>query len=41
MGINIGKAAGQIVNHVHIYMIPRYESDTVNPIGGVRRGISK
>lgn len=36
IGINIGEAAGQTVPHVHIHVIPRYQSDVENPIGGVR-----
>lgn len=36
VGININKVAGQTVSHVHIHLIPRYEGDVYNPIGGVR-----
>ncbi|MCH6199116.1 HIT domain-containing protein [Aquiflexum sp. LQ15W] len=36
VGINIGKSAGQTVNHVHIHLIPRYVGDVDNPEGGVR-----
>jgi len=36
LGVNIGKSAGQTVNHAHIHVIPRYENDTPNPRGGVR-----
>ena len=39
IGINIGDAAGQTVPHVHIHVIPRYEGDVENPIGGVRNVI--
>lgn len=35
-GVNIGEYAGQTVNHVHVHLIPRYEGDIDNPIGGVR-----
>lgn len=36
IGINIGKFAGQTVDHVHIHIIPRYKGDVDNPRGGVR-----
>ena len=36
IGVNIGKAAGQSVPHIHIHMIPRYLGDIENPRGGVR-----
>ena len=36
IGINIGEAAGQTVDHFHIHVIPRYEGDMDNPEGGVR-----
>jgi hypothetical protein len=36
VGININEAAGQTVPHVHIHLIPRYEGDVDDPIGGVR-----
>jgi len=36
VGININKAAGQTVPHVHIHLIPRYEGDVKEPRGGVR-----
>lgn len=36
IGINIGEAAGQTVNHVHIHLIPRYKNDVKDPRGGVR-----
>ena len=39
IGVNIGAAAGQTVEHVHIHLIPRYPGDTPNPIGGVRNAI--
>jgi diadenosine tetraphosphate (Ap4A) HIT family hydrolase len=36
IGINVGKAAGQTVMHVHMHLIPRYLGDMENPRGGVR-----
>ncbi|HFC92648.1 MAG TPA: HIT family protein [Leucothrix mucor] len=36
IGVNIGKAAGQSVPHIHIHMMPRYMGDIENPRGGVR-----
>jgi ATP adenylyltransferase len=36
IGINIGRAAGQTVPHVHIHIIPRRRGDCKDPTGGVR-----
>ncbi len=36
LGINIGKAAGQTIFHVHIHLIPRFSGDMEDPEGGVR-----
>ena len=36
IGINVGAAAGQSINHLHIHVIPRYRGDVENPKGGVR-----
>ncbi|MCK5895649.1 MAG: HIT family protein, partial [Cocleimonas sp.] len=33
IGVNIGKAAGQSVPHIHIHMMPRYTGDIENPRG--------
>lgn len=36
VGMNIGKIAGQKMNHASIHLIPRYLGDSKNPSGGVR-----
>jgi diadenosine tetraphosphate (Ap4A) HIT family hydrolase len=36
IGINIGKAAGQTIFHLHTHIIPRYIGDVSDPRGGVR-----
>ena len=36
VGVNIGKAAGQSIPHLHIHVIPRYAGDVEDPQGGVR-----
>lgn len=36
IGVNIGKAAGQTIDHLHIHVIPRYKGDVKDPRGGVR-----
>lgn len=39
VGVNVGKAAGQTVSHVHLHLIPRYCGDVMDPTGGVRNVI--
>lgn len=39
VGVNVGSAAGQTVDHVHIHVIPRYTGDMDDPTGGVRHVI--
>ena len=36
IGINVGRAAGQTIPHLHVHVIPRYEGDVADPRGGVR-----
>ncbi len=36
IGVNIGAAAGQTVEHVHVHVIPRYDGDVADPRGGMR-----
>ena len=36
VGINAGEAAGQIVPHAHVHVIPRYPGDDPDPRGGIR-----
>ncbi len=39
IGINVGAAAGQTVEHVHVHVIPRYHGDVADPRGGVRHAV--
>lgn len=39
IGLNYGKVAGQTVNWPHIHLIPRYDGDVEDPVGGVRNVI--
>lgn len=41
IGINNGKAAGQVVPHVHIHIIPRFPSDGGGTIHSILHGASK
>ena len=36
LGVNVGAAAGQTVDHVHVHVIPRHAGDVDDPRGGVR-----
>lgn len=39
IGFNVGEAAGQTVDHLHIHVIPRFAGDVSDPRGGVRNVI--
>lgn len=39
LGVNVGRAGGQTVSHVHLHVIPRYDGDVQDPRGGVRHVI--
>jgi superfamily II DNA or RNA helicase/diadenosine tetraphosphate (Ap4A) HIT family hydrolase len=39
IGVNVGRAAGQTVCHLHVHIIPRYTGDVPDPRGGVRHVI--
>jgi len=39
VGFNVGAAAGQTIDHVHLHVIPRSEGDMEDPTGGVRHVI--
>ncbi len=36
IGVNVGRAGGQLRMHVHVHLIPRYTGDVADPSGGIR-----
>ncbi|BCS35966.1 HIT family protein [Luteitalea sp. TBR-22] len=36
IGVNVGIAAGQTIDHAHLHVIPRHRGDVADPRGGVR-----
>ena len=36
IGVNVGWAGGQTVDHLHLHVIPRYDGDVPDPRGGIR-----
>ncbi len=40
-GMNIGKNAGQRIDHATMHLIPRFKGDCANPKGGVRNILNK
>ncbi|MBU1821954.1 MAG: HIT domain-containing protein [Bacteroidetes bacterium] len=41
LGMNIGRHAGQRMDHATMHLIPRYAGDCVNPKGGIRNILNK
>jgi len=39
IGININRVAGQTVMYPHVHLIPRFDGDCEDPVGGVRNVI--
>jgi diadenosine tetraphosphate (Ap4A) HIT family hydrolase len=41
IGFNSGEAAGKMIDHLHIHVMPRYRGDVDDPTGGVRHVIPR
>ena len=41
VGVNVNRAAGQSIFHVHIHLIPRFAGDSPRPQGGIRHVLPK
>ncbi|MBI1915618.1 MAG: HIT family protein [Planctomycetes bacterium] len=41
VGVNVGVASGQTVDHVHVHLIPRFVGDMEAPEGGIRNVIPR
>ncbi len=39
IGVNDGVAAGRMVHHLHVHMIPRYKGDVKDPSQGIKKGL--
>jgi diadenosine tetraphosphate (Ap4A) HIT family hydrolase len=31
IGVNVGTAAGQTIDHLHVHLMPRYDGDVIDP----------
>jgi diadenosine tetraphosphate (Ap4A) HIT family hydrolase len=36
IGVNVGEAGGQTIEHAHVHVIPRHRGDVADPRGGIR-----
>ena len=41
LGVNVGAAAGQVVSHVHVHLIPRYPGDARGQKSGMRHVVPR